>query len=255
MSDPYAEAGEFHDLFMPEPWERLVPALKSAFGDLGPEATLLDIGAGSGVGTVRLARSTRARIVAVEPSLTMRTALLARIVDDEDLSTRVSVLAGSVPAILAEIDGPIGGFVCAHMLGHLSMDDRRATFASLAAMLTPGGRGLITLPRDTGPVAPVEAQNPAPLVEEQWIGRHRYTATHLLPAAHTAPATTIYRVSDGDRTLRSLTSRSSWSMPPLPQLEEELHEAGLKLTLPEDSDDTTSVGIIRPAAADGRIDP
>ncbi|MGP5655755.1 hypothetical protein [Candidatus Corynebacterium faecigallinarum] len=99
--------------FMAWPWVRLAPSLEAAFGHLGPQATVLDIGAGPGVGTIRLTRSTHARIVAIEPSLIMRTGLLARIEDDEDLSARVSVLAGSVPTILDEIDAPVRAS-CAH---------------------------------------------------------------------------------------------------------------------------------------------
>lgn len=77
-SDTYAAVGEFHDLFMDDAWDRLVPALARAFGALDAGGTVLDVGAGSGVGTRRLAAATRATIVAVEPSVTMRSVLLAR---------------------------------------------------------------------------------------------------------------------------------------------------------------------------------
>lgn len=163
MTDHYAELGELHDLFMPDVWDPLVGTLATTFGDLGPDTTILDLGAGSGVGTVRLADATQAQILAVEPSLTMRSVLLAHIADDHELSERVSVYAGAAPAILDEIDEPLDGFLCAHMLGHLSADERRDTFERLAALLRPDGVGLVTVPRQGAAGTDV-------VVEERRIG-------------------------------------------------------------------------------------
>lgn len=224
MSDGYQELAEFHDLFMSDAWGRLTPALETAFGTLGPEALVLDLGAGSGVGTVRLGHLTRAQVLAIEPALTMRSMLLARIADDEELTTRVSVIAGAAPAVLDEVDRPLDGFVCAHMLGHLSEADRRATFSRLAGLLSDGGIGLLTLPREE-----TAAEAFQPVEEERWIGRHRYVARHWVPDG-TGSAVSEYRVLDGERTLRSVSLASSWSLPPREALAEELREAGLTLT-------------------------
>jgi methylase of polypeptide subunit release factors len=76
--DPYEGMGEFHDLFMDDAWARLRPVLTEAFAHLDESATVLDLGAGTGLGTRALAASTPARIVAVEPPLTMRAVLTAR---------------------------------------------------------------------------------------------------------------------------------------------------------------------------------
>lgn len=221
MTDHYAELGELHDLFMPDVWDPLVGTLATTFGDLGPEATILDLGAGSGVGTVRLGHATRARIMAVEPSLTMRSVLLARVADDPELSERVSVYAGAAPAILDEIDGPLDGFVCAHMLGHLSADERRDTFERLAALLRPDGVGLIT-------VAPQPAPETDIIVEERRIGRHRYVE-RLLPTALPGTSVGEYQVFDGERLIRSASFTSSWAMPSRDELHDELRAAGLAL--------------------------
>ncbi|HNR00857.1 MAG TPA: class I SAM-dependent methyltransferase, partial [Trueperaceae bacterium] len=86
----YDRLGEFHDLFVDEARLRLRPAFESAFGRLEPSAVVLDLGAGTGLGVRHLARATRARIVAVEPSVTMRAVLLARVADDPALASRVT---------------------------------------------------------------------------------------------------------------------------------------------------------------------
>ncbi|MFT3862282.1 class I SAM-dependent methyltransferase [Micropruina sp.] len=221
MTDHYAELGELHDLFMPDVWDPLVGTLATTFGNLGPDATILDLGAGSGVGTLRLGHATRAQILAVEPSLTMRSVLLARIADDPELSERVSVHAGAAPAILDQIDGPLDGFVCAHMLGHLSTDQRRDTFERLAALLRPDGIGLITVPRQD--TAGTEA-----MIEERRIGRHRYVAHHL-PGNEDGGLVSEYSVFDGDRLIRSASFTSTWAMPSQDELRTELRAAGLIL--------------------------
>lgn len=226
--DQYEAIGEFHDIFMSEPWDALAPALERAFGDLTADDVIVDIGAGTGVGTARLARSTRAQIVAVEPSLTMRAALLARIADDRDLADRVSVLSGSAPDVLDQLE-EVSGFICAHMLGHFSEDARQSTFSRLAAILTAHGRGVITLPRER-PIPPEGADTQTSIEEERWLGRHRYTASHEIPADDGASAVTVYRVHDGDRVIRSLSAAASWSMPSARQLSAELHDAGLEVT-------------------------
>lgn len=221
MTDHYAELGELHDLFMPDVWDPLVGTLATTFGSLGPDATILDLGAGSGVGTVRVAHATRAQIVAVEPSLTMRSVLLARIADDPELCERVSVYAGAAPTILDEIDRPIDGFLCAHMLGHLSAAERRATFERLAAMLTPDGVGLVTVRPQSAPVTDI-------VIEERRIGRHRYVE-RLLPTEFPGTSVAKYQVFDGERLIRSASFTSSWAMPSQDGLRDELRDAGLAL--------------------------
>lgn len=132
-TDEYELIGEFHDLFVPpRALERLGSPLKEFFGDLPGTATVLDIGAGTGLSCQEIAKHTSAQIFAIEPSLTMRSALLARISDDPSLKHRVSVLAEPVPEVLNSMGHQIDGFVCSAMLGHLDADSRIGTHDDIA---------------------------------------------------------------------------------------------------------------------------
>lgn len=176
----------------------------------------------TGIGTRLLARATAAQVVAIEPSLTMRAVLLSRIADDPDLRSRVTVLAGRAPDVLDEIDCPVAGFVCAHMLGHLAAAERRAMFTRLAGLLAPDGVGVITLPGAPGP------GSEAPVEESIRIGRHRYVVRHL-PSRHGRPAASEYLVLDADHIVRRSTFPSSWAPPSMVELQDELGHAGLCL--------------------------
>lgn len=219
MSDPYEALGEFHDLFMEESWARLRPVLVDAFSGLGSSELVVDLGAGTGIGTRLLAGCTAARITAVEPSLTMRAVLTARIADDPAMAGRVSVVAGSAPGALDEIRGPVAAFVCTHVLGHVPGAVRAATFQRLAGLLGPGGRGIVTVDPDGGP-------QDAELVQERRIGDYRYVARYL-PSSDPSGYVSEYSVLDGDRVVRQERFVGTWEPLPLDKLMAELASAGL----------------------------
>jgi SAM-dependent methyltransferase len=199
----YDEIAEFHDLFMEPVWERLRPVLEEAFGALTERDTVLDIGAGTGVGTRALAQVTDARIIAVEPSLTMRSVLTARVFDDPALRDRVTVVAGSAPGVLAPLEaGSASGFVAAHVLGHLDAGARAALFAELARLLAPGVTGVVTVNR------PVHVDLPTPQ-ERLTIGTRTYTEQHV--AGEDGAAQSVYTVRDGSgEVVREHRFTSSW---------------------------------------------
>lgn len=224
VKEDYDGMGEFHDLFMDTAWTRLEPLLREAFASLTGSATVLDVGAGTGFGTRILARCTPARIVAVEPSRTMRAVLTARVADDVDLCRRVSIVAGRVPGALSRVRSPLAGFVCAHVLGHLSEVDRRATFRRIAELLHPDGIGVLTTAGDrTGP-------SPEVVAEDRRIGELTYVARHRRPDDD-GVSTSEYEVRDGAAVLRRETFTSTWRTPTDEQLGDELTDAGLRLEL------------------------
>ena len=220
-SDPYWGMGEFHDLFMDGAWEQVRPVLVEAFGGLERDAVVVDLGAGSGIGTRLLAQSTAARVIAVEPSLMMRAVLTARVADDPTLAERVTVLADAAPQVLERIGRPLAGFVCAHVLGHLSTADRVSTWRGLARQLDVDARGVVVV--DDGS----EHQAGDPAVVERRIGEHRYMARHL--PAGVGSYESEYTVLDGDRVVRHERFTGSWRSITLRQLDDELVEHGLSV--------------------------
>lgn len=147
----YDELGEFHDLFMTEAWEELRPLVAATFGGLGRGAVVVEIGAGSGLGTRVLAEECDAQIVALEPNLLMRSVLTARVADGFELSQRVTVVAGSAPRALSLLPDRVDGVMCTHVLGHLDPLELRSLFAWAADTLSPGGRCLVTVPLTARP--------------------------------------------------------------------------------------------------------
>ncbi|GHC79407.1 hypothetical protein GCM10007079_17500 [Nocardiopsis terrae] len=122
--DPYDRSGQFLDLMIATWWEHngatVAEALKDLPADAGP---VVDAGAGGGRGTGLIARTLPdAHVLAVEPSLLLRSVLLARVFEDPDLRTRVSVDGDDLLA--ARLPDRIGGLVAANLIGHLGPHER-----------------------------------------------------------------------------------------------------------------------------------
>ncbi|WP_054679273.1 class I SAM-dependent methyltransferase [Microbacterium sp. No. 7] len=221
----YGPLAEFHDLFMAEPWARIAPSLRELFGGLGATAVVADIGAGSGVGLRHLAAATAARIEAFEPDLVMRAILLARLVDTPALAARTTVHAATVPHDLDLLPDRIDGFVCAHMLGHLSVLDRVDLFAWLGRHLAPEGAGLVTIARDRDDAAANgAAAGEAEVVESLRIGTHEYRAIHR---GDGDTSVSRYEVRDADALVRAAEFSSSWHPLGLGKLRDELRLSAL----------------------------
>lgn len=224
-ADSYAGVAEFHDLFMVTPWERLRPAVRQAFGGLDETAMLVEIGAGTGVGTRVLAAETRAQITAIEPSRAMRTALTSWIANDPALARRVTVHAAAAPDAVEHHSGAISGFVCAHVLGHLSPTQRARTFAALSVKMSANALGLITTP---------PARNPEPhelddLSQKRAIGRFDYRLDYM-PTADGQSILSEYQVLEKGRSIHREQYASDWDHPPVAELIAELNTAGLNFS-------------------------
>ncbi|NEE04378.1 class I SAM-dependent methyltransferase [Phytoactinopolyspora halotolerans] len=224
LQDSYGAMAEFHDLFMVEPWDELRSHVRAAFGGLPAEAIIVEIGAGSGIGTRVIAQETRARVFALEPDLVMRAILTARVADDPELASRVTVVAGAVPADLGRLPERVDGFVCAHMLGHLAESDRRALFAWLATHLSDDGTGLVTVhwprrevggsPDETNGANDAGGGNDADgsggdVVEVRTLGEYEYRARHHAPD-RPDESRSSYEVWRGEVMLRRYTFTSAW---------------------------------------------
>lgn len=206
-SDGYEQMAEFHDLFMGETWSKLRTLLERELGQLGPDDLVVDLGAGTGLGTLALVEQTDAEVWAVEPSMTMRAVLLHRVASSPAASSRVSVWAGSVPDALRDVPAPVAGVIATHMLGHLGPDERDELFAWLASALGTDGIALFTFQSAETEDGP--ADDGGEHEEEVGVGRHRYRATHL-PSGQ--GYRTRYDVIDiGGTVIRSLPVSGTWS--------------------------------------------
>ncbi|MEM7326874.1 MAG: class I SAM-dependent methyltransferase, partial [Actinomycetota bacterium] len=201
MSD-YDKRAEFHEVFMPPVWDRLQTLVRNAFGSVGPDGVIVDIGAGSGLGATKVAGVTDAEIIALEPNMTMRAMLVARL-DTAGVLDRVTVLPGSVPDALDDLPDRVHGVIAAHMLGHLDRRDRAGLLQWIAGSLVPGCSALLTVSPE------VAAADDKPAIEERTVGRLHYRVTHL-PADH-GRYDGLFEVLDREhRVVRSLPDSGSW---------------------------------------------
>jgi len=196
--------GEFHDLFMTEAWDGLRPLIAAAYAGLGPDAVVVEVGAGSGLGTRVLAQECRAQIVALEPNLLMRSMLTARVADDPELSRRVTVVAGSVPEDLDSLPDRVDAVVCTHVLGHLDAAGRRSLFSWVADRLQPQGVGLVTTQDpDTADAGPADH------AVSRMLGRFEYRLLYREASARDA-FSSRYEVWDGMSLVRAVEVEGPW---------------------------------------------
>lgn len=103
----------------------------------GPPSAILDVGAGQGTQSLRLARAGY-DVTAVEPDAEMRSAFTAALNDEPaEVQARVTLRAESVD----DLDAVPGPFDAVLLLGVLMyLPDPFATVAALASRVGPGGR-------------------------------------------------------------------------------------------------------------------
>ncbi|MBN3931211.1 class I SAM-dependent methyltransferase [Streptomyces verrucosisporus] len=173
VPDPYAASAPYIDPLIAGFWHGTAPALTAELKSLstlsGPVA---DLGAGSGRGVRAVASALPGvSVLAVEPSPAMRTALLARLVDDPVLRTTVTVIAADAQTY--DFPRSPRAVLAMNMLGHLAPEQRRRLWAKIAWCLEPGGALLVNNQRPHTPVAVPRAAGGTFRVGEQdyegWI--------------------------------------------------------------------------------------
>ncbi|GAA2891923.1 hypothetical protein GCM10020220_097600 [Nonomuraea rubra] len=166
MADEYERSAEFVDLMLAPHWAGLGPPLAAALR--GITDPIVDVGAGGGHGTRVIAKAAPgAEIVAVEPSMALRSILLARVGEAGELRERVTVLPEHLLA--AALPSRLGAVVAMNVLGHFDPAGRQAAWKMLADRLVPGGRAVLNLQPPAEPAAVPESR-----FAEVRIGRRRY---------------------------------------------------------------------------------
>jgi hypothetical protein len=228
VSDPYAQSGEFIDVLSRDAWAALRIPVAQALAQARPEqGPIVDIGAGTGLGTLAAAQAVpAAELIAVEPSPILRAALLTRLVDD-DLSRRVTVQA--TEAVDMVLPARLGGVLAINMIGHLAPDQRRALWADLRPRLAPAAPLVVNLQPPSAPeVVPETPFTSVP------VGRRRYQGSGA--ARPDGPDRVVwtmrYRVvADDDTVERELVVNYDWYVLSPAKLLDEMAVAGYTAAL------------------------
>lgn len=200
--DSYEAVAGMYDLFAAAQGDAAPPRV-SAFADLArPGMRVLDVGAGTGRFALAVAER-GADVHCVEPSATMRSALLVKLAQRPALWPRVTVSAGQAPGL--GVDGPFDYAYLAGSLQFLDAAGRYATFTELAAHLRGGA--ILALDMVGGsPDLPVPDENDT-VVAEAAIGRNRYLMTAAVVAASAQGVRIRYTYiveEGGRRTVRTI---------------------------------------------------
>lgn len=145
----FLDTAEYHELFMAEPWQRLMPGLRTAV-PTAPRC-IVEVGAGSGMGTLNLAAEwPGARVVAVEPDATMRAILMGRLAADQQLRARVDVVPMAVgveqeAALVRQAGVGVDLVLAAHMIGILTPEDRAVLYRVARGCLADDGVLVVTV--------------------------------------------------------------------------------------------------------------
>jgi hypothetical protein len=225
----YSASAEYLHLLSVPAWADLRPRLTAALAGVDPDAgPVLELGAGTGLGTDVLLDALPNDVLAVEPSAALRGVLLARLADRG--TARVTVFPGG--ATEAPLPDRVAAVVGMHMVGHLAPPDRKRLWAAVAERLSPGGPVVL----DVQPPATAEV-----VPEFPWIsvtaGGLRYEGTGS--ARPTGPDSVHWRMryrtrrEDGT-VLAEASAEYAWWIVTADGLAAELAEAGLTATVDDD---------------------
>ncbi|HEX5494383.1 MAG TPA: class I SAM-dependent methyltransferase [Mycobacteriales bacterium] len=167
----YSASAEFYDIVSHRHRLGTDPPLAEALAGVdttrGPVA---DLGAGTGRSTEVIARTLPdARILAVEPSPGMRAVLTSRVVSDDDLKARVTIVAGTAQEVRRP-DRLSAAVICG-MVGYLNPTDRATLWRRLADRLRPGAPIVVELMAISSPQVV-----PSMCIARDLIGDHLYEA-------------------------------------------------------------------------------
>lgn len=143
--DPYAVTATAYDLFSMSVRDDQVAALEALLPHIDTqEGPILDIGAGSGSNTTYLLEHLpEVRVLALEPSTSMRSLLLSKIAAHPEWFPRVTVRPEDF--FSATLPQHVAGAVLLGVFGHFDPGERAALLAELADRLPVGGGAVVDL--------------------------------------------------------------------------------------------------------------
>ncbi len=202
-------------------------ALKKELRNMdGSPYPILDIGSGTGRTVMAIAESiSDTEIFAVEPSSVMRAVLTQRILLQEDLKKRVTIISSPIEDL--ELSEQLGGVVAYGVLGHLDREARQNLWTLLLPKLQKGAPIFVELM----PMGKPMTFPPMPIVQEK-IGRRKYEATLSGKLGHDDLMHVIVKwtLSGGLEPIREIENTNYWHTFSLEDLAQETGLEMKKLT-------------------------
>jgi SAM-dependent methyltransferase len=224
----YDVTAEFYDVLQATEQLRVTSGLLDRW--LGsPRSAVIDVGAGTGLGSALLARRCDVPVHAIEPSRSMRGVLLSRLAGQEELLSRMHVHTAPVQRLNLHDEADFT--LCLNTMGTLDSAERADALTALARAMTPGGRLVIQRP----PTEVVESRSLLPswsLGDEIYGGE--VTSTPVSDGVIEWRFT--YRVTHGDALVREEQETFHGYVVPADAFDEELRRAGFSIMAADDPD-------------------
>ncbi|MGW0246429.1 hypothetical protein ACWDYH_07290 [Nocardia goodfellowii] len=221
----YDQTSEYVAVLIAALWDRMGPAVVEALASGDTTHPIVDVGAGPGDAAAAVVRGLPdVPVVAIEPNLALRTALLARVVRDSAMAARVTVVDSGFLTARAELPEVVSGFVLANVLGHFTAEERKTVWSIIAERLSPRGRVVLTLAPPTQPEVIPETP-----MSEVAVGERRYRgAAAAQPAGPDAVVWRMGYAMVADGAIRDqFTAEDIWYVLDGKQLAAEVAEFGL----------------------------
>lgn len=186
---------------------RGIPWQQAAFM---PQYPLIDIGAGSGITTVRLGEEyPEAEILAVEPDPNMRAILMSRVAERAEIRSRTTVLPDTIGSTW--LPSQCGGALLFNVIYFLGGRARDLFWTRMAQVLVPGAPILMSRSYGGVPEQAVERN----LAASATMGRHEYQRWfEATPGRDNRMeiTNTFVVLRDGEKVREETTKLAAWGL-------------------------------------------